>query len=143
MSHCPDNRAGARRRPLTTLIPATAYSLFGGCHYPAPLYTSPKSARDLDPPRVCGYRTPPPQKGAGRDVHTLLCLLGAEDLRLLGTRRRKAVPVTVHDGHGVVEHVLQVRLRDRRRGHEMLEHLRGLEGVDDVSLVLRDAHAEL
>ena len=56
---------------------------------------------------------------------------------------RKVVPVTVHDGHGVVEHVLQVRLRDRRRGHEMLEHLRGLDGVDDVSLVLRDAHAEL
>jgi len=56
---------------------------------------------------------------------------------------RRAVPVTVHDGGGVVEHVLQVRLRDRRRGQEMLEHLRGLEGVEDVALVLRDDHAEL
>ena len=56
---------------------------------------------------------------------------------------RKAVPVTVHDSSGVIEHVLQVRLRDRSRGHEMLEHLRGLEGIDDVSLVLRDDHAEL
>lgn len=56
---------------------------------------------------------------------------------------RRAVPVTVHDSGDVVEHVLQVRLRDRRRGHEMLEHVRALEGVEDVSLVLRDAHAEL
>ena len=77
--------------------PATAYSLFGGCHYPAPLNTSPKFARDLNPPRICGYRTPPPQKGAGHDMHTLLCLLGAEDLRLLGTRRDHAVPFG-HDG---------------------------------------------
>ncbi len=50
---------------------------------------------------------------------------------------RRAVVVTMHDLGDVVEHVIQVRLRDRARGHEMLEHLRDLEGVGDVALVLR------
>ncbi|MDA1264807.1 MAG: DUF4956 domain-containing protein [Planctomycetota bacterium] len=63
--------------------------------------------------------------------------------QLISAYCRKVVTVTVHDGGGVVEHVLQVRLRDRSRGGELLDQLREVEGVDDVSLVLRDDHAEL
>ena len=37
-----------------------------------------------------------------------------------------------------VEVVFQVRLRDRERGGELLDSLRGLGTVDDAALVLRD-----
>lgn len=56
---------------------------------------------------------------------------------------RRAVSVTVHDLGDTVEHVQQVRLRDRNRGHEMLDHLRSVEGVQEASLVLRDGTSEL
>jgi uncharacterized protein DUF4956 len=56
---------------------------------------------------------------------------------------RRMDSVAVSDTGGVLEHVFQVRLRDRTRGSELLEHLRELEGVGEVCLVLRDGHAEL
>jgi len=56
---------------------------------------------------------------------------------------RRLRTVTVHDSGEEVEYVQQVRLRDRDRGHEMVEELRSTEGAGDVSLVLRDDHAEL
>lgn len=56
---------------------------------------------------------------------------------------RRLRTITVHDAGEEVEYVQQVRLRNRDRGHEMVEELRGTEGVGDVTLVLRDDHAEL
>lgn len=56
---------------------------------------------------------------------------------------RKLRAVTAHDAGEHVEYVVQVRLRDRARGHEMVADLRSLEDVRDVTLLLRDDHAEL
>jgi hypothetical protein len=56
---------------------------------------------------------------------------------------RRLRTVTVHDGGEEIEYVQQVRLRNRDLGHEMVEELRGTQGVRDVTLVLRDDHAEL
>jgi len=41
------------------------------------------------------------------------------------------------------ETVFQIGLRDRGRSDELIEQLRGLEGVVHVSLVLRDELAEV
>ena len=41
------------------------------------------------------------------------------------------------------ELVYQIGLRDRDRGHELLEQLRGLEDVTHVSLVVRDELSEV
>lgn len=43
----------------------------------------------------------------------------------------------------MTEYVFQVRLRDRRRGGEMIGVLETLQGVADVTLVLRDELAEV
>ena len=56
---------------------------------------------------------------------------------------RRLRMITVHDGGEEIEYVQQVRLRNRKLGHEMVEELRGTQGVGDVTLVLRDDHAEL
>lgn len=56
-------------------------------------------------------------------------------------RRTESVVESVN--YGAVEHVVHVRLRDRTRGGEMLEHLRQIEGVGEVCLVLRDDRVEL
>ena len=42
-----------------------------------------------------------------------------------------------------VERVFEVRLRDRRRGHQLVAELQRLEGVGEVSLVLRDENLEV
>jgi len=41
------------------------------------------------------------------------------------------------------ETVYQIGLRDRERGDEMIEHLRGIDGVAHVSLVVRDELSEV
>ncbi len=56
---------------------------------------------------------------------------------------RQVRAVTVHRSGEAVETVSRVRLRDNRRGHEMIDELRSLEGIEDVALVLRDEHEEL
>lgn len=56
---------------------------------------------------------------------------------------RAVHPVTSHDLGGPVEIVSAVRLRDPQRGSEMVRLLRSLPGVDDASLVTRDAHTEM
>lgn len=67
-----------------------------------------------------------------------------EALRAILARHcRRSKTVTVHDSGEQVETVFQVRLRDRRRGREMIDELRALDGVADVILVLRDEHTEL
>jgi uncharacterized membrane protein YhiD involved in acid resistance len=68
---------------------------------------------------------------------------GARLRQVIDAYCRRAVSVTVHDLGDSIEHVQQVRLRDRSRGHEMLDHLRAVEGVREATLVLRDGHAEL
>lgn len=52
-------------------------------------------------------------------------------------------PVTLHDTGGQLEVISAVRLRDPSRGSEMVDHLRRLPGVDDASIVIRDAHVEM
>ncbi len=51
--------------------------------------------------------------------------------------------VSERRGYDAHELVLQVRLRDRRRGDELVQRLRALAGVDEVSLVLQDELAEV
>ncbi len=51
--------------------------------------------------------------------------------------------ITLHDAGGLVEQVLAVRLRDRRRVLELVEVLRTVPGIDDASIVVRDAMDEL
>ncbi len=51
--------------------------------------------------------------------------------------------VTMHNSGDQVELVQQVRLRDRNRGDELVQDLRGLDGVGNVTLVLRDPNAEV
>jgi hypothetical protein len=51
--------------------------------------------------------------------------------------------VTVHDTGDQVEYVQQIRLRDRTRGNELVQDMRGLNGVGNVTLVLRDENIEI
>jgi uncharacterized membrane protein YhiD involved in acid resistance len=51
--------------------------------------------------------------------------------------------VTVHDSGDQVEYVQQVRLRDRKRGNELVQDMRGVDGIGDVTLVLRDESIEI
>ncbi len=51
--------------------------------------------------------------------------------------------VTLHDSGDRVEYVQQVRLRDRTRGSELVQDMRALDGVGDVTLVLRDENLEV
>jgi hypothetical protein len=69
----------------------------------------------------------------------------ADFTTLLGRFCRKIKQVSTRqagDEEGA-EYVYQVGLRDRRRGHELIEQLRGLEGVTHVSLVVRDELSEV
>lgn len=50
--------------------------------------------------------------------------------------------VSVRQVGGMTEIVFQIRLRDRRRGQDMIHILESLPGVNEVSLVLRDELAE-
>ena len=51
---------------------------------------------------------------------------------------------TRHAGAGYgAEIVYQIGLRDRSRGHELVEQLRGVEGVTQASLVVRDELSEV
>jgi uncharacterized membrane protein YhiD involved in acid resistance len=43
----------------------------------------------------------------------------------------------------VAEHVFRIRLRDHRRHSDLVQELRGVAGVEDVSLVLREELTEL
>ncbi len=51
--------------------------------------------------------------------------------------------ITLHDAGGLVEQVLAVRLRDRRRAREFVDLLRTVPGIDDASIVVRDAMDEM
>ena len=57
--------------------------------------------------------------------------------------RTKEVTVHYADVSGHVDYVYQVRLRDRRRGDDLMNELRSVEGIGDVSLVLRDELGEM
>ncbi len=51
--------------------------------------------------------------------------------------------ISTRHGAELAEYVFQIRLRDRTRGHELTDALRGAEGVGEVALVLRDELAEI
>ena len=52
------------------------------------------------------------------------------------------VPFQSGDEEGA-EIVFQIGLRDRGRSHELIDQLRGLDGVSHVSLVVRDELSEV
>ncbi|MAW60191.1 MAG: hypothetical protein CMJ94_05070 [Planctomycetes bacterium] len=56
---------------------------------------------------------------------------------------RRFESLSVRQGDAVTEFIFQVRMRDRRRGEELVAAMRGLGRVDDVSLVLQDELAEI
>lgn len=56
---------------------------------------------------------------------------------------RRMKPISERRSGSVAEYVYQVRLRDRARGGELLEALRAVPGVGEVTLVLRDELAEI
>ncbi|MEZ5980132.1 MAG: DUF4956 domain-containing protein [Planctomycetota bacterium] len=58
-------------------------------------------------------------------------------------RRTRQVSSRHVAGIELVEYVFEVRLRDRRRGEEMVEELRRFARARDASLVLRDELAEI
>jgi Domain of unknown function (DUF4956) len=51
--------------------------------------------------------------------------------------------VSVRHAPGITEYVFQVRLRDRRRSHELIDLLEHKAGIGEVALVLRDELAEV
>lgn len=55
----------------------------------------------------------------------------------------EAREITLHDAGGLVEQVLSIRLRDRGRVLELVDVLRRVPGIDDASIVVRDAMDEL
>lgn len=63
--------------------------------------------------------------------------------RVLGLFCRYRKQVSVRHAPGITEYVFQVRLRDRRRSHEMIELLEHKAGIGEVALVLRDELAEV
>lgn len=58
-------------------------------------------------------------------------------------RKRREISVHHISNTDQVEYVYQVRLRDRRRGGELLEMLQGTAGIGEASLVLRDELSEV
>lgn len=56
---------------------------------------------------------------------------------------RHSKEITAHHGPELVEYVYQVRLRDPGRCRDLVSELRDVEGIGEVSLVLRDELAEL
>ncbi|MBP7148341.1 MAG: DUF4956 domain-containing protein [Acidobacteria bacterium] len=58
-------------------------------------------------------------------------------------RTTKQVSVRHNGSDGIAEYVYQVGLRDRTLGQQLLAELRAIQGVDEVSLVLRDELAEV
>lgn len=56
---------------------------------------------------------------------------------------RKTRRITVREGSELVEHVYQVRLRDRARSHELVSEIQQIDGVGEVALALRDELIEL
>lgn len=80
------------------------------------------------------YRTSGPQAGDGvADLLDRVFTRYCQDLKV----------VTVHDTGDQVEYVQQIRLRDRTRGNELVQDMRGLNGVGNVTLVLRDENIEI
>jgi hypothetical protein len=71
---------------------------------------------------------------------------GGNSERLLGVLRgfcRSTKQVSLHEGAAEVEYVFQVGMRDRKKAQELVAALRGVEGVKEASLVLRDEMAEV
>lgn len=56
---------------------------------------------------------------------------------------RQVRRITSHDEGGRIEYVHEIRLRDPRRGSEMVDALRATPSVSDVVLSLRDPWADL
>lgn len=56
---------------------------------------------------------------------------------------RRFQSLSVRQGHEMTEFIFQVRMRDRRRSEELLNEMRALGRVDDVSLVMQDELAEI
>ena len=56
---------------------------------------------------------------------------------------RTARRLTSHDGGDRIEYVHEVRLRDPRRGSELVDALRARPEITDVALSMRDSWAEL
>lgn len=83
----------------------------------------------------------------GRYDGHLSCRLGgasAEQLdAILRHFCRRVRTVSDQRGAGARELVLQVRLRDRTRGEELLRELQALAGLESVALVLQDRWAEV
>ena len=57
--------------------------------------------------------------------------------------RRKRISVRQGGNGSESEYVYQVRLRDRRRRGDLVDALRGVQGVGEVALVLRDELQEM
>jgi uncharacterized membrane protein YhiD involved in acid resistance len=56
---------------------------------------------------------------------------------------RKYATISVRRGENVTEYIFQIRLRDPRRGEDLIRDLQGAGGVADVSLVLQDELSEV
>ena len=56
---------------------------------------------------------------------------------------RRFQSLSVRQGHEMTEFIFQVRMRDRSRSEELLNEMRELGRVDDVSLVMQDELAEI
>lgn len=78
-----------------------------------------------------------------RIEHSGAALAQSELAAILRRFCRSVREVTRHVEGDVEETICAIRLRDRRRSHELVEELRELAGVRSVQLLRRDLQAEL
>ncbi len=82
------------------------------------------------------------------DGHLTFRLEGVQEgevafLSILKRFCRKYATISVRRGGNVAEYIFQIRLRDPRRGDDLIRDLQGTGGIADVSLVLQDELSEV